>query len=182
MSRYATKTDLEHVYTSRFALKSSLTSLKTELDKLDIGKLVPVPVETQWCSKNDIVKKAAYNKLFKKVNNFDISRFVLKTKHDTDKLDLETKSSDTSGLVKKTDYITKFIEIENKIPSISGFTTNATLTAVQNKIPAVSTLVEKPDYSPKISEIELKLLIKFMRNILLLQSLISLQHKRLLQG
>ena len=32
------------------------------------------------------------------------SRFVLKTKYDTDKLELENKILDTSGLVKKTDY------------------------------------------------------------------------------
>ena len=61
MSRYATKTDLEHVYTSRFALKSSLTSLKTELDKLDIGKLVPVPVDLSRLS--DVVKMILLKKL-----------------------------------------------------------------------------------------------------------------------
>ena len=88
----------------------------------------------------------------KKVNNTDTSGFVLKTKHDTDKWDLETKVSDTSGLVKKTDLIGKITEIENKIPS--GFTTNATSTAVKNKIPDVSNLVKKPDYNAKISEIE----------------------------
>ena len=44
---YATKTDLEnvtHADTSRFALKLTLTNLKTEVDKLDIVKLAPVPV------------------------------------------------------------------------------------------------------------------------------------------
>ena len=39
-----------------------------------------------------------------KVNNIDTSGFVLKTKYDTDKLELENKIPDTSGLVKKTDY------------------------------------------------------------------------------
>ena len=39
LSNYATKTDIKntsHVDTSRFALKSNLASLKTEVDKLDI--------------------------------------------------------------------------------------------------------------------------------------------------
>ena len=48
LSNYATKTDLKngtHVDTSSFALKTTLASLKTEVDKLDIYKLVPVPVD-----------------------------------------------------------------------------------------------------------------------------------------
>ena len=51
--------------------------------------------------KNDVVKKTVYDKLVAKVNIVDISRFVLKTKYDTDKTELENKISDTSGLVKK---------------------------------------------------------------------------------
>ena len=48
LSSYTTKTDLKEIGgidTSNFALKSNLASLKTELDKLDIDKLVPVPVD-----------------------------------------------------------------------------------------------------------------------------------------
>ena len=48
LSIYATKTDIKnisHIDTSSFALKSNLASLKTEVDKLDINKLVPVPVD-----------------------------------------------------------------------------------------------------------------------------------------
>ena len=55
---YATKTDLKnvtHVDVSGFALKSDLASVKTEVDKLDIDKLAPVPVDLSKLS--DIVKK-----------------------------------------------------------------------------------------------------------------------------
>ena len=48
LSNYATKTDLKnvtHVDTSIFALKANLANLKTEIDKLDIDKLAPVPVD-----------------------------------------------------------------------------------------------------------------------------------------
>ena len=48
LSNYATKTDIKnisHIDTSSFTLKSNLASLKTELDKLDINKLVPVPLD-----------------------------------------------------------------------------------------------------------------------------------------
>ena len=109
LSNYATKTDLKnvtHVDTSSFALKTNLANLKTEIDKLDIDKLVPVPTDLSKLSnvvKNDVVKKDVYDKLVTKVNNIDTSGFVLKTKYDTDKSELENKISDTSDLVKKTD-------------------------------------------------------------------------------
>ena len=48
LSNYATKTDLKnvtHIDTSSSTLKTNLSSLKTEDDKLDIEKLVPVPVD-----------------------------------------------------------------------------------------------------------------------------------------
>ena len=47
-----------------------------------------------------------------------------------------------------------FTEIESKIPSISGLTTNAALTAVQNKMPNISSLVNKTDHNTKITGIE----------------------------
>ena len=78
----------KHVDTSSFALKTNLASLKTEFDKLDIEKLVPLPVDLSKLSdviKNYVVKKAAYDKLAAKVNNSDTSEFVLKTKYQTDK-------------------------------------------------------------------------------------------------
>ena len=46
LSNYATKADIRnitHVDTSCFALIKKLASLKTEVGKLDIDKLVPVP-------------------------------------------------------------------------------------------------------------------------------------------
>ena len=64
-SNYATKTDIKnisHVDTSCFALKSNLASLKTEVDKLDINKLVPVPVDLIKLS--DVVKMMFLKKLY----------------------------------------------------------------------------------------------------------------------
>ena len=97
LSNYATKTDLKnvtHVDTSNFALKTNLASLKTEADKLDIEKLATVLVDLSKLSdlvKNDVVKKAVYDKLVAKVNNTGNSDFVLKTKYNTDKTELEKK-------------------------------------------------------------------------------------------
>ena len=62
LSNYATKTDLKdvtYVDTSSLALKTNLANLKTQVDKLDIDKLAPVPVDLFKLSdvvKNDVVK------------------------------------------------------------------------------------------------------------------------------
>ena len=77
-----------------------------------------------------MLKKTVYDKLVGKVNNIDTSEFVLKTKYDTDKSELEKKIPDTSGLVKKTDYNAKITDMEGKIPDISNLATKTALTAV----------------------------------------------------
>ena len=97
LSNYATKTDLKnvtHINTSSFALKTNFPSLKTEVDKLDIDKLVPAPVDLSKLSnfvKNDVVRNVVYDKLTVKVNNIDTSDLVSKTKYQTYKTELEKK-------------------------------------------------------------------------------------------
>ena len=81
LCNYATKVDfknISNVDTSSFALKINLANLKTEVDKLDINKLVLVPVDLSKLSdvvKNDVVKKDVYVKLVAKVNNINTSGF-----------------------------------------------------------------------------------------------------------
>ena len=155
LSNYATKADLKDatgINTSKLAVKSDLASLKAEIDKFDIDKLMPAPVDLSKLSdvvKNDVVKKTVYDKLVAKVNSIDTSGFVLKTKYDTDKSEIENKIPDTSGIVKKTDYNAKITKIEDKVPSISGLATNTALTTVENKIPNISSLVKSTDYNIK---------------------------------
>ena len=87
LSNYATKADIKnisYVDTSSFVFKKNLANLKTEVDKLDIDKLVSVPVDLSKLSdvvKRD-VKRDVYDKLVSKVNAIDASEFVLKTKYD----------------------------------------------------------------------------------------------------
>ena len=136
LSNYAAKADINnisHVVTSSFALKTNSSNLKTEVDKLDIDKLKPVPANLSKLSnvaKNDVVKKTVYNKLVAKVNNIDTSDFVMKTYYNTKITELENKIPDTSGFVKKINYNTKITELENKIPDISNLATKTALTAV----------------------------------------------------
>ena len=162
LSNYATKTNLKDVTridTSSFGLKTNLASLKTEADKLDIEKLVPVLFDWSRLSdavKNDVAKKDVYDKLVAKVNNIDTSEFVLKTKYQRDKVELEKKNPDVTDFIKKT----KLTELENKIPYFSSLAPKNVLTAAENKIPSVSSLV-KIKYDTKIRELERKLLLSF---------------------
>ena len=69
--------------------------MKSNADKLDVNKLVPVPVDLSKLSnvvKNDVVENIEYNELVKTVN--------------------EIKTIDTSDLVKIGEFDTKFREIE----------------------------------------------------------------------
>ena len=114
LSNYATKTDLKnisHIDVSSYPLKSNLAGLKTEVDKLDIDKLKPVPVDLAKLSnvvKNNVVKKTEYDKLVAKVNGIDTTNFESRTKYEKDGSDFEDKINkidknipDVNDLVKK---------------------------------------------------------------------------------
>ena len=76
MSNYATKTDLENV-----------THVDTSSKLSDVVKL-------------NVVKKTVYGKLVAKVNNIDTNDFMLKTKYNTDKTELEKKIPNVTDFVK----------------------------------------------------------------------------------
>ena len=95
-----------------------MANVKTEVDKLDIDKLVPVPTDLSKLNnvvKNDVVKKTVYNKLVAKVNAIPLNNidtwitFVLKSKYDADVSELENKIPGTSGLVKELNMILKLV-------------------------------------------------------------------------
>ena len=111
LSNYATKADIKnisHADTPSFSLKTNLANLKCEVDKLDIDKLVPIPVDLSKLSgvvKNDVVKKTDYNAKIIEINKIpDISNLATKTALNT----VENKIPDTCGLTKKTDYNTDY--------------------------------------------------------------------------
>ena len=87
----------------------------------------------------NVVKKDVYDQLVAKISNIDTCDFVLKTKYDTDKTELENKIPNVTDFVKEA----KLTELESKIPDISNLATKTALTTVENKIPSVSNLVKK---------------------------------------
>ena len=128
---------------------------------------MPVPVDLSKLS--DVAKKAVYDQLGAKVNNIDNSVFVLKTKYQIDKAELEKKIPDVTDFFKKT----KLTELENKIRDVSYSATTNALNAVGNRIPSVSSLVKKKQIiTQKLLKLKKNLLVMVMINILLLQSLI----------
>ena len=70
-----------------------------------------------------------YDKLIAKVNNIDTSDFVLKTKYNTDKTELENKIHNVTDFVKET----KLTKLDNKISDISNLATKTALTALKIK-------------------------------------------------
>ena len=116
--------------------------------------------------KSDAVKKTVYDKLVAKVNNIDTSDFVLKSKYQRDKTELEKKIPDVADFVKEA----KLTELENKIPNVSNLATKTALTAVENKIPDVSNIVKKQTIT-KLQKLKINLTIIIMTDILQLQSL-----------
>ena len=97
LNNYITKTDIKnisHVDTKSFALKTNFANLKNKVDKLEIEKLVSLLADLSKLSnvvKNDVVKKTDYKKLVTISNNIDTSGFVLKTKYQTGKTEIENK-------------------------------------------------------------------------------------------
>ena len=81
ISNYATKANWNNatgIDTSNLTSKSNLASLKAKVDKLDVDKLMSVPIDLSKLSdvvKNDVVKKSVYHKLAAKVNNNDASGY-----------------------------------------------------------------------------------------------------------
>ena len=122
--------------------------MKSKVDKLDIDKLLPAPVDLSKLShavKKDVVKEDLYNAKIKNI---------------------EDKIPDITNLATKTTLNAKINEVKGEIPNITNLATKTALNAVENKIPSVSNLVKKTDYNTKINEIEKK--IADLNHILLL--------------
>ena len=88
-----------------------MANLKSEVDKLDIDRLTPVPDDLAKLSnvvKSGVVKKTVYDKLVAKVNYIDTTGFVKKNKYEKD-------GSDFEGKIDK---------VDKKIPDLSALVKN----------------------------------------------------------
>ena len=111
----ATKKDLEgiaHADTSSFALKTNLSALKFEVDKLDIPKLGTLPTDIAKLTNkvaNDLVEKTDFNSLKTKVYNNETENDNLETKVDNNHLTAETGINNLNTKVDGID-LTKYVK------------------------------------------------------------------------
>ena len=111
----ATKKDVEgitHVDTSSFALKTNLSALQTEVDKLDIPKLGALPTDVAKFSNqvaNNLVEKIDFNSLKTKVDNSETDNDNLETKVDNNHLTAETNINNLKTKVDGID-LTKYVK------------------------------------------------------------------------
>ena len=168
-SNYATKKDTKdiiHIDASGFASKTNLAALKTEVDKIDTDKLKTVPNYLAKLSnvvKNDVVKKTDYNALKSKVDGIDFSKYVGRTKYETDGKAIYDK---IDAVEKKIPVFTDFVTTARFNHEKNSLATKTALTTVENKIPDVSTLATKTilssllpvsTFNSKVTELEGKL-------------------------
>ena len=150
LSNCSTKKDIKditHIDASGFASKTNLAALETEVDKIDTDKLKTVPNDLAKLSnvvKNDVVKKTDYNSLKSKVDGIDVSKYVGRTKYETDGKAIYDK---IDVVEKKIPVLTDFVTTARFNHEKNFLATKTALTTVENKIPDVSTLATKTSLS-----------------------------------
>ena len=150
LSNYATKDNVKniaHVDVSSYASKTDLAALKTEVDKIDTDKLKTMPNDLAKLSnvvKNDVVKKTDYNTLKSKVDGIDVSKYVGKTKYETDGKAIYDK---TNAVEKKIPVLADFVTTVRFNHEKNLLATKTELTTVENKIPDISNLATKTNLS-----------------------------------
>ena len=122
LTNYATKTDLKNITqvdVSRFASKTNLAALKTEVDKIDVHKLKTTPVDLAKLTnavENDLVKKTDYNA---KVTSIE-GQIAGITKNTIDNLaDItKLKAVDTNSFVNRTKFSADTNALDDKIDGV----------------------------------------------------------------
>ena len=98
--------------------------MKSKVDKLDVGKLVPVPVDS--------------SKLIDVVKIHVVKRDV----YDAKNKNVEDKTPDITNLATNTTLNTKTNEVKVEIPNITNLATNSAFNAnineVKGKIPSIT--------------------------------------------
>ena len=131
LANYATKDDVKnitHVDVSSYTSKTNLAALKTEVDKIDTGKLKTVPEDLAKLSnvvKNDVVKST----------DFSFDDYVKKTKF----------SADTNALDDKID------KVDKKVPDVSNLASKSSVTVLIRDLNDRIDKIKIKDYAKKTS-------------------------------
>ena len=121
-------------------MPTGLNSLKSKVDKLDVDKLVPVPVDLS--KRSDVVKMMLLKKMYripriKDIENKipDITNLTTNTTLNAKIIGVKNKILSITNMATAAAPYAKINEVKNKTPNITNLATNATLTAVENRIP-----------------------------------------------
>ena len=141
---------------------TDLSNLKSNVDKLDVDKLVPVPVDLSKLSdavKNDVAKKNVNHAKRKNIEGTipDITNLATNASLNAKINEAKAELPSITNLATNDSLNAKINEVKGEILNITNLATTTALTTVENKIPNVSNLVRKTDYNTKISEIENKI-------------------------
>ena len=160
-------------------VSSNLGNLKNKVDKSDVYKLVPAPVDLSKLSdvvKYVVVKKDVYNTKIKSIEDkipntmtTNATNTILNARINEVKWEIPSITNLATTSAPSTN------EVKSKIPNITNLTTTTAFTATGNKIPNVNNLVKKNlTITQKFVKLKIKLLlIMMMINVLLLKSLAS---------
>ena len=127
-----------------------MAALKTEVDKFDTDQLKTVQDDLAKLSnvvKDDVLKKTDYNALKSKVDVIDVSKYVGRTKYETDGKTIYDK---IDAVEKKIPVLTYFVTTARFNHEKNLLATKTSLTTVENKIPNVSTLAAKTSLSSSL--------------------------------
>ena len=131
--------------------------MKRKVEKVDVHKLVPVPVDLNKLRdvvKNDIVKKGVYNAKIKDIEDKipDITTLASNTNLNAKVNEAKNKIPSIINLATNAFLNAKTNEVEHKISNITNIDTNTALTAVENKLPDNSKYITTPEFNMLIEE------------------------------
>ena len=140
------------------SVPTNLSNLKSKEDKLDVDKLVHVPVLLSKLS--DVVKNDAKIKTIEdeipgiKGEIPSITHLATTAFLNAKINEVKDEIPDITNLATTASLHAKINEVKDEISGNTSLATTTALTAVKNKKPNVSNLVKKENFDPEISEME----------------------------
>ena len=156
------------------SVPTNLSNLKSKEDKLDVDKLVHVPVLLSKLS--DVVKNDAKIKTIEDeipgitnlATNVSLNAEINEIKGEIPSIthlattaflnakinEVKDEIPDITNLATNASLHAKINEVKDEISGNTSLATTTALTAVKNKKPNVSNLVKKENFDPEISEME----------------------------
>ena len=141
------------------ATLSNLSNLKSKVDKVDIDKLVHIPVDVSKISdvvKNNVVKKDVYNAKIKNIEDKtpDISNVATNSSLKAKINEFKGEISSVTKVATNAYLNAKINEVKDEILNITNLVSTTALTAAENKMPKIKNLVKKLTITQKLVKLK----------------------------